>query len=399
MFQRNKDQKGGVPHMSESYSFLHIQKIKSFGTIASKYNHNCRTVDVKNADPSAREKNETLIALPEVDGKELDYVQAYNKRMEKNPDIQRRGYRADAVLAYEIVLTYTDQKSSGQAVDVEKWKERTTEWLKDYFNIAGDGKDNVLHAVFHADEAGNHHIHAFVSPVDPRGKLCAKSFTGGSRMMSEMQSSYAEAIEDLGIERGITGSSARHEDIRRLYTQLNNTLADVRERIPEVPQQMQGEDIHDYADRLSDYVSTLHDVQHELSEQMQDQSAAHLRHRHEQATRIRQDTDQELFQTRNEISKGKRELKTMDETRTEIAEQIDSFSKQRDILQLQLQELQNEIDRTPGAKDAVKFYRDLQRGIDKIAKQDPERAETLRADISQALQTDHSRTHVPELGI
>lgn len=164
-----------------SYAFLDIEKISNLGTMESKCNHNCRKVDVSNADPEKAHLNEDLIPLPVVDGKELTYAEAFRRRIEQNPYYQTHSYRKDAVKGYEVLLTY----SKDEGVDVEAWKAKSVQWLKDTFNVAGDGHDNVLHAVFHGDETGNAHIHAFVVPIDERSHLCAKSFTDGSKTMSD----------------------------------------------------------------------------------------------------------------------------------------------------------------------------------------------------------------------
>lgn len=140
--------------------------------MTSKYNHNCRLVEISNAIPELAYKNEDLIPLPKVNGRELSYREAFQQRIKSIPYYKNHKYRRDAVLGYDILLTY----SRDDNVDVEEWKKRSIQWLKDTYNIAGDGKDNVLHAVFHGDEVGNPHIHAFVIPINkktdyPLGRL------------------------------------------------------------------------------------------------------------------------------------------------------------------------------------------------------------------------------------
>ena len=74
------------------------------------------------------------------------------------------------------------------------------------------------------DEVGSPHIHAFVVPIDERGRLNAKRFTDGSRAMSALQSSYADSVKETGLKRGVSGSSARHQDIRMMYANMNNAM-------------------------------------------------------------------------------------------------------------------------------------------------------------------------------
>lgn len=47
------------------YCFVTAEKIKSLGTLTSKYMHNYRKVAVENADPNFEHMNEELIALPQ----------------------------------------------------------------------------------------------------------------------------------------------------------------------------------------------------------------------------------------------------------------------------------------------------------------------------------------------
>ena len=56
-------------------SFMRIEKIKTEGTLVSRYNHDYRRVEVGNADPSLAHQNEILLptALDE-NGDPTDYL-------------------------------------------------------------------------------------------------------------------------------------------------------------------------------------------------------------------------------------------------------------------------------------------------------------------------------------
>ena len=57
-------------------------------------------------------------------------------------------------------------------------------------------------AVVHRDEA-TPHLSAFVVPLTQDGRLSAKEFIGGRSKMRDDQSTYAESVKKLGLERGI----------------------------------------------------------------------------------------------------------------------------------------------------------------------------------------------------
>ena len=63
------------------YCFMSTQKIKTMGSLASKYNHNYRKVEVANADPDLADCNQELVSLAGPDGRELDYNEAWKERV------------------------------------------------------------------------------------------------------------------------------------------------------------------------------------------------------------------------------------------------------------------------------------------------------------------------------
>ena len=65
---------------------------------------------------------------------------------------------------------------------------------------------------------------AYVVPVDEAtGRLNAKKYIGGSRhTLSQMQTDFAVEVKDLGLDRGVQGSKAKHTSIKEYYEKLNN---------------------------------------------------------------------------------------------------------------------------------------------------------------------------------
>ena len=104
--------------------------------------------------------------------------------------------RKNAVLAYEIVLSFSP--SALDRIPPEEWVFSSCSWLADTFG----GLANVLDVSVHLDER-TPHIHAVVIPSDEKGHLNAKHYTGTRRQLSDLQTSYAQAMEPFGLSRGV----------------------------------------------------------------------------------------------------------------------------------------------------------------------------------------------------
>lgn len=223
-----------------AYCFMSTEKVKSLGAFTRKMNHNYRLTKVPNADPSREHLNKELIKM-DYDS----YTDAFKDIMKKNNHTPR----SNAVMGIEVVMSYNPREVE-KDFDIEKWQEENVKWLKEKF-----GEENVISAVLHRDEGPVNtdapdgetnacHIHAMVIPMKD-GKLNAKSYIGGKAKLIQLQSSYGEAMKPLGLKRGLEGSVAKHEDIRKYYDELNKTLA---KSLPEIEP---GENVKTYRDRAN----------------------------------------------------------------------------------------------------------------------------------------------------
>ncbi len=174
--------------------------------------HTTRAHEIENADLSI--KNVSLI-----DGAEdKDIKEMF---MEK---IGAQKIRSNAVLAIEMLLTASPQyfrpdnpEQAGFYIQerVDNFAAACTDWLLNRYY----GK--VVQAIMHLDES-TPHIHAYIVPLDNRGKLNARELFHGRYKLSELLDSFARAVEHLGIERGIKGSKAKHTDIKKYYAAVNS---------------------------------------------------------------------------------------------------------------------------------------------------------------------------------
>ncbi len=195
------------------YAVLRVAKLKTMGEIGGLGKHNERTRETRNADEARVGENVRLVGTG-------DWCADAQARLDDAPTI-----RSNAVLAMEHVLTasrefYHQGDESAQAARLNDWSERSMAWLRETY-----GERNVVAAVLHRDEQ-TPHLQVLVVPIDERGRLNAHAYTDGRAMLARMQDSYAAAVRDLGLERGVRGSVADHQTVKEFYAKIEEpTLA------------------------------------------------------------------------------------------------------------------------------------------------------------------------------
>lgn len=228
-----------------NYACVSLRKLNSTSSLAGAYRHNYREESTPNVDPELSHLNDEAVKL-----KAANYVEAFNERLKSLEYYKDHKFRRDGVRAFELVLDYSPEAAG--SFDVDAWKKANVEWLQKKF-----GEKNVVSVVFHYDEgvyagSGAIHGHAIVIPEDSRGRICASSFIDGKRSLVELQDSYADAMKQFGLERGIRGQHASHKTIKQIYAKAAETLA----KDP-VPEKMRGESDRDYENRLKDRIEEL----------------------------------------------------------------------------------------------------------------------------------------------
>ncbi len=184
-----------------NYAIMRCKKLTGMGSVASALQHCYRERETPNANAERTPENYCSVS------KSTD--QAMGRVRELLPEKRRK----DAVLAVEYVMTASP----------EWWKEATPRQQAEFFARSEQwlekkyGKDRVVAAVVHRDEA-TPHLSAFVVPLTQDGRLSAKEFIGGRSKMREDQSTYAESVKKLGLERGIEEAAPR---IRQFSTTTN----------------------------------------------------------------------------------------------------------------------------------------------------------------------------------
>lgn len=181
-----------------NYAILRIEKHK-IGSVTRINNHHERLKEkYKSNEDIDLERTHLNYHLVEPEGK---YRQKVFERIEEVGAKRRR----DSVVLQDVLIT-----ASPDWIDAKSYDEQV-----EYFNHAFDfiadryGRDNILSAVVHMDEA-HPHMHLVFVPITSEGKLSSKILMGGPKGMEKLQDDFHEHMSrkypDLtrGISKKIT---------------------------------------------------------------------------------------------------------------------------------------------------------------------------------------------------
>jgi hypothetical protein len=193
------------------YSIIRTTKHKSTNSLKSRETHTYRTRPTANADPDKFDQNRLLWGGQNYATKCAEKLEAYGKT-----DTVRK----NAVVAIEYLLTaspefFEDSLYVARQKTLDAWCDAQVDFLKKLH-----GAENILCMYLHLDEK-TPHIEAFVLPLDRKGKLNCRSFLGGAKKLSELQTNYAKHNAHLGLGRGVEGSTATHQKVKQHYTAIN----------------------------------------------------------------------------------------------------------------------------------------------------------------------------------
>lgn len=213
------------------YAVCHLQR--GSGNVSGMSCHiERKTADDKvyipdNADKTRTHLNRELIQFPDGVRNRTDAVQyridhaGLHRKVGKNQ-----------TKAIRIILTGSHEQMMKivQNGRLDKWTDANLKWLKDT-----SGADNVVSCVLHMDEK-TPHLHATVVPIvtgerkrkSREGEKKYRTQTGprlsaddvmGRARLSTYQNTYAEAMREFGLQRGVVGSTAKHQSNGEYYRQ------------------------------------------------------------------------------------------------------------------------------------------------------------------------------------
>lgn len=180
-----------------------------------------------NADKTRTHLNRELILFPDGVRSRTDAVQY---RID-NAGLHRKVGK-NQTKAIRIILTgsHKQMMKIEQSGKLDKWTDANLKWLRETF-----GEDNVVSCVLHMDEK-TPHLHATVVPIvtgerkrkSREGDKKYRTQTGprlsaddvmGRARLSTYQNTYAEAMREFGLQRGVIGSTAKHQSNGEFYRQ------------------------------------------------------------------------------------------------------------------------------------------------------------------------------------
>lgn len=196
------------------YAIARIAKLKK-SSLGGSGSHTTRQRNTPNADL----KKENIRIIDTDSSKSLSELVI--DKIDQNP--QKRKIERRAVYAVEFIFTTSpdffrpSEPNNGgfhQADKLYPWVDATKKFLDNEYG------DRIVRAELHLDEM-TPHLHAYFVPLDANGQLRCSHFFDGRHKLQKFQDSYHQAVKHLGLERGIRGSVAQHEDIKDFYHTVN----------------------------------------------------------------------------------------------------------------------------------------------------------------------------------
>lgn len=180
-----------------------------------------------NADANRTLLNRELITLPDGVKNRTDAIQY---RID-NAGLHRKVAK-NQTKAIRLILTGTHEQMMKLVEDgkLDNWIDANLKWLRETF-----GSENLVSCVLHMDEK-TPHLHATIVPIVTTERLRKKregekkyETKSGPRLsaddmmrrtrLHEYQNSYATAMKPFGLQRGIVGSTAKHQANSEYYKQ------------------------------------------------------------------------------------------------------------------------------------------------------------------------------------
>lgn len=193
-----------------AYAIYRTEKLKSFGEIGGSLSHTYRTRPTPNADENKQHLNKHIFET---------YNQCFDALKSAIPEKRR----SNAVLCIEHLITASPNWEGWGTKKEEEFFKKSLEFLNKKY-----GKENVIACSIHRDETTPHLI-VYVVPIDEKGGLNAKKWLGGRSKLSQTQTEFANHVKELGLERGLENSKARHKTIKQFYAEVKKATPKLEE--------------------------------------------------------------------------------------------------------------------------------------------------------------------------
>ncbi|EPJ92147.1 MobV family relaxase [Pseudomonas psychrophila] len=191
-----------------SFAIIRTKKLKSIGAVVRSGKHTFREQLTPNADPGMTSKNKVVGAASAEDLKARLQLRLPEK------------IKGRSVLCIEYLITASpsafkrhggklDDTGNGYFSDALRWLQQR------------HGRENVICAAVHLDETTPHLV-AYVVPMTADHRLSCRDFLGGKAKLKQLQTDFHTSCgKKQGLERGVEGSTAKHQDIKKFYAALS----------------------------------------------------------------------------------------------------------------------------------------------------------------------------------
>lgn len=186
----------------KSYAILRVKKIKEMGNMAASLQHTFRERETPNADSDRFQDNTVLLGADNSAG----VIEAWRDRAPEK-------VRSNAVHGLEYFVGGSPARMNAMSrEEQDAYFGDALDWIKQE-----RGADNVLSAMIHRDET-TPHMSVMAIPLDEKERLNARAIVGNRGKLSQMQTDFATQVSERhGLARGVKGSTARHERVKRVY--------------------------------------------------------------------------------------------------------------------------------------------------------------------------------------
>lgn len=217
-----------------SYAICRIQKIGGAKDIAGIQIHNRREREHSNSNPNI-DRSRTHLNYSLINENETYSFNALVEKRIQEAYTGKRAIRKDAVRLCEVL--FTSDKAFFDSITPEQQRQ----YFEDCYIYACNrfGKENIISAVVHLDEA-TPHLHLDFVPLTADGRLSAKAVIGERVGLQDLQDTFFSSVgQKYGLERGSradlsdkTVQTAKHLTvIQYKQQQERETLEQLRKQV------------------------------------------------------------------------------------------------------------------------------------------------------------------------
>lgn len=155
---------------------------------------------------------------------DMDYNEAILHRVEQGYTKSKK-IRESAIYSVNVMLSASHDKMK----EIEKDPALFKKWVEENYAFCEEnfGKENIVRFTLHRDEK-TPHIHCVFVPITPDGRLSAKDFIGTGAKLEKFQSSYADAMAQFGLRRGVS-SDRTHQTTAEYRRRENLKIEDAQQ--------------------------------------------------------------------------------------------------------------------------------------------------------------------------